>query len=276
MAEEEGSPRGPDKPHDTSLKPTAVKESGLVRSDFKRGLSALGVREGMMLEVHSSLSSFGYVDGGACTVISALMEAVGKNGAIVMPTFPVSRPLPLSDLDRQRGVIYKTKMLTEASTERSGMGIIADTFRKLPGVLTGRGEHRVSAWGRDAERNSQGLTNLIENGGYALLLGVDIYRLTAMHYVEGKLPEEIHGLYRPSEEVLKHYPADQWYVETGRPPVRAWYKIQDEAYRRGLIRERLIGKSTCMFFRLNDVVGIYEKEIASDPFALFGVGKNQP
>lgn len=226
-----------------------------------------------MLEVHSSLSSFGYVDGGACTVISALMNAVGKKGAIVMPTFPVSKPLPLSEVDRQRGVLYKTKVVAEASNERSGMGVIADTFRQLPGVLTGRGEHRVSAWGRDAETNSQGLSNLIQNGGHALLLGVDIYRLTAMHYMEGKLPEEIHELYRPSEEVLKHYPADQWYVETAKPPVQAWYKIQDEAYRRGLIREELIGKSKCMFFRLSDVVRIYEKEIASDPFALFGIEK---
>ena len=249
------------------------KKDSLTGPNLEKGLCAIGVREGMMLEVHSSLSSFGYVDGGAFTVISALMNAVGKNGAIVMPTFPVSDPLPLSEVDRERGVVYKTKAFKETSTERSGMGIIADTFRQLPGVLTGLGEHRVSAWGRDAEKNSQGLMNLIENGGYALLLGVDIYRLTAMHYMEGKLPEAIHGLYRASDKVLKHYPPDQWYVETGRPPVQAWYKIQDEAYRRGLVRDELIGKSKCMFFRLNDVVRIYEREIAADAFALFGVEK---
>ena len=249
--------------------------NGLTRRDLENRFRAIGVRKGMMLEVHSSLSSFGYVDGGAFTVIAALMNAVGKDGAIVMPTFLVSKPFPLSEEDRQRGVVYKAKVFGEASTERSGMGIIADTFRQLPGVLTGRGEHRVSAWGRDAERNSQGLTSLIENGGYALLLGVDIYRLTAMHYVEGKLPKAIHGLYRASEEVLKHYPIDQWYVETGKPPVQAWYKIQDEAYRRGLIRDEPIGKSKCMFFRLSDVVRIYEREIAADPFALFGIEKPQ-
>jgi len=245
--------------------------NGLTRQNLEKGFRALGVREGMMLEVHSSLSSFGHVDGGACTVIAALMNTVGKDGAIVMPTFPISKPLPLSEVDQQRGVTYKAKVFEEASTERSGMGIIADTFRQLPGVLTGRGEYRVSAWGWDAEENSQGLMNLIENGGYALLLGVDIYRLTAMHYVEGKLPEAIHKLYRASEEVLKHYPKDQWYVETGKPPVQAWYKIQDEAYRRGLIRDERIGNSRCMYFRLSEVVRIYEGKIAADPYALFGV-----
>lgn len=45
----------------------------------------IGVESGTVLEVHSSLSSFGYVDGGAETVISALKEAVGAGGSIFMP-----------------------------------------------------------------------------------------------------------------------------------------------------------------------------------------------
>jgi aminoglycoside N3'-acetyltransferase len=227
----------------------------------------------MLLEVHSSLSSLGHVDGGAATVINALMTVVGPNGGIVMPTFPVSAPLPLSDIDRERGVIFKIQKFDETSDARSGMGLIPDTFRKMLGVITGKGEHRVSAWGKDAEINADGLMNLIESGGYALLIGVDIYRLTSMHYMENKLPERIQMTYEASEEIVKYYPKDQWYIQTGSPPGQAWYKIQDEAYRRKLIREQRIGKSRCMFFRVNDVVRIYEKAIETDPFGLFGLSQ---
>ena len=255
---------------------------GLTRRDLEEGFRAIGVSRGMMLEVHSSLSSFGYVEGGADTVISALMDLVGKDGAIVMPTFPMSKRLPLTDIDRKRGVTYKIRIFDEASNERSGMGIISDTFRQMPGVMTGKGEHRVSAWGRDIQKNSQGLTNIIENGGYALLIGVDIYRLTSMHYVEKHLPQKIRDTYEAPDEVIAHYPKDQWYIETaknavspGEPLKRAWYKIQDDAYLRGMIRDNMIGKSKCMFFNVSDVVRLYEKAIETDPYNLFNVEQVQ-
>ena len=161
-----------------------IEKQPLTQVEIEDGFRNIGLRRGMFLEVHSSLSSLGYVEGGANTVICALKNIIGEDGAIVMPTFPVSLPLPLSNIDRQRGLTYKIKVYDEASDERSGMGIISDTFRQMPGVLTGKGIHRVSAWGRDADKNSVGLNNLINNDGHALLIGVDIYRLTSMHYVE--------------------------------------------------------------------------------------------
>ena len=49
-------------------------------------LGALGVQEGVVLMVHSSLSAIGYVEGGPQAVIDALQQAVGPSGTVVMPT----------------------------------------------------------------------------------------------------------------------------------------------------------------------------------------------
>lgn len=157
------------------------------KQDIITGLRKLGIEAGMELEVHSSLKSFGYVEGGAVTVIEAIKETVGCN--IFMPSLRLGPRLPLSEEDKRLGITLKIKILSP-DAEHSGMGLIADTFRQMPDVLTGDGIFRVSAWGRNADKVSSGFQYLIDNGGKALLLGVDIYRLTSMHYVEDLLPQK--------------------------------------------------------------------------------------
>ena len=52
----------------------------VTRREILRGLRALGLGEGAAVLVHSSLSSFGHVEGGAGTVIDALIDAVHDPG----------------------------------------------------------------------------------------------------------------------------------------------------------------------------------------------------
>ena len=49
-------------------------------------LAALGVSPGSVFIVHSSLSSLGYVTGGAHTVVLALLDVLGPEGTLVVPT----------------------------------------------------------------------------------------------------------------------------------------------------------------------------------------------
>ena len=49
-------------------------------------ISCLGLKKGDVVMVHTSLKSMGYICGGAQTVIEALLEVVGNEGTIMMPT----------------------------------------------------------------------------------------------------------------------------------------------------------------------------------------------
>jgi aminoglycoside 3-N-acetyltransferase len=99
--------------------------------DIKSGFQTLGVKEGSLLGVHRSLSSFGHVTGGANTILEALFETVGHTGTIVMSTYLLSRPLELTAEDISRGMTWKVKRLAfDDLSSPSGMGVIADTFRQ--------------------------------------------------------------------------------------------------------------------------------------------------
>jgi hypothetical protein len=102
---------------------------------------------------------------------------------------------------------------------------------------------------------------------------VDIYKLTAMHYVEGLLPQDISDIFKPSKEVQKIYPSEQWLIETGKPPVKPWYTIQQMAYQKGYVKEIVIGKSKCMYFNVKEVIDLYANALRKDPYALYGLRK---
>ena len=246
----------------------------LTRTDVETGLRTLGLADGMAIEVHSSLSAFGTVDGGAETVIDALMNVIGPDGALVMPAFPYSPPQPLSDEDQARGIVLKLRLLTPDASERTGMGVIADTFRRRPDVVTGPGFHRTCAWGKDVDKHSQSFQHLLDIDGWALLLGVDIHSLSTMHYAEhraGGVPAGITACFAAGADLKVDYPPDKWYVEVGSTPEDGWGKIQAEAFRRGLIRQRLIGSARCLLFRAAAVTAIFEEALRADPYGLFGV-----
>lgn len=67
-----------------------AKEGGkphVTSADIAQGLRRVGLGKGDLVVVHSSLSAFGYVEGGADGVITALLETVGEEGTVAMPTF---------------------------------------------------------------------------------------------------------------------------------------------------------------------------------------------
>ena len=164
--------------------------------DIIAGLEKSGIEQNDRLMVHCSLSSFGWVDGGEQTLITALQRAVGIGGVVMMPTFTYGQ----EPFDR--------------SCTPSRTGIISEAFRLSPDVI--RSEHpgfSVAIWGRKAADLAAGhrteagvgrdtpLHRLIEHNGKILLMGVDQLANSTFHLAQDLAQVPYLGRFRMTEIV---------------------------------------------------------------------------
>jgi aminoglycoside 3-N-acetyltransferase len=222
------------------------------------GLRALGLQAGDGVVVHSSLKSFGKVEGGPAAVIAALMEVLTPQGTLLMPSFNHGAAFE----DGAPG-FYDPR---ETPTTN---GAIPDCFWRMPGVMRSLDPtHPVAAWGRNARRYTEfhhrtltmgpqspiGL--LHADGGYGLLLGVDYHSNTFHHVVEMSTSAPCLG-YRSEAYPLitpdgRRVMGRTWgWRETGCPITdRAVYAAHMEA--NGLQRVAQIGGCQATCYRLRD------------------------
>lgn len=101
-------------------------------------LRKIGIKAGDVILVHSSLSSMGFVEGGAKTVIDALEAVIGKEGTLLFPSFTYRE-------------VYETHRFSICDSEVC-VGKIPETFRKEAGVIRSiHPTHSVCARGRFAK-----------------------------------------------------------------------------------------------------------------------------
>jgi len=63
------------------------RRQALTRQAIAAALPELGVEPGGFVVLHSSLSSLGWVDGGAEAVVEGFLDALGPQGTLMVPTF---------------------------------------------------------------------------------------------------------------------------------------------------------------------------------------------
>lgn len=137
-------------------------------------LKNLGVRPGDLLNLKISLKSIGWIEGGASTVLDAILEVIGKKGTIVSDSFVKAYPL---------GLLRRSKMYSDKNTP-SYAGAIANTMIKRQDSF--RSNHpiqRFTAIGHKAQElmNNHGpddyaydvLRVMAESGGKNLKIGKD-------------------------------------------------------------------------------------------------------
>ena len=255
----------------------AVSAVNVTKEDIKQGLERLGIRPGCILGVHSSLGSFGHVVGGANTVLEALFENVGPDGTIVMSTYLLTRPIPLTEQDTASGLTWKVRRIAFDDLDTpSGMGIIADTFKRRRDVVRWyHPVHSLTAWGKDAAIYCQGFKPLVEAGGSILLLGVQMDRCSALHLAEEQvqLPDEIQRLmeWEVPEELHQVYPSKEWAIG-GKGSWGDFLIVQQEAEKLGLITNGMIGLAAARLFSAGPMVALYKKLLEENPYRMFGAG----
>ena len=223
-----------------------------------RQLLELGVKPGGVLLVHTSFSKVRPVEGGPAGLIRALQAALGVDGTLVMPSMSYDDDHPFD----------------QRQTSCPEMGIVADTFWRLPGVMRSDNNHAFAAIGPEAERIlaphpidvPHGLNSpagrVYELDGQVLLLGVGHDSNTTVH-----LAENLAGVrYRRSKYITL--------LKEGRP-VRFDYREIDHCCQnfalvdgwleeRGLQRRGTVGHAAARLVRSRDVVSVVTEHLAEN------------
>jgi aminoglycoside 3-N-acetyltransferase len=170
-------------------------------AEIARDASALGVRSGDVVMVHTRMSAIGWVVGGADAVVLGLLEALGTDGSLMVlagghdDTYYDMGEWP----ERWRhayleGMPAFDPEVSEVSPE---YGRLPERIRTWPGAL--RSAHPESAvaaigaraaWLVDPHPGDDGFgpgtpyARLVEAGGKVLMLGAPLDTITMLHHAE--------------------------------------------------------------------------------------------
>ncbi|MEV1119486.1 AAC(3) family N-acetyltransferase [Actinosynnema sp. NPDC049800] len=177
------------------------------RESIGTQLRAAGLRRGDTVLVHSSLSSLGWVCGGATTVVSALLDVLGEAGTLVTPAQSADNsdpagwrnpPVPESWWPEIRA---STPPYDPRTTPSTGVGVIPEAVRNRPGAV--RSAHPQTSFAAIGARAAEvvaehaldsrlgersPLARLEAMDARVLLLGVGFDSCTAFHLAEYRLP----------------------------------------------------------------------------------------
>lgn len=202
----------------------------VTRNELAEALAGLGLGDGDVVLVHASLSSLGFVVGGALTVVQALLDGVGRAGTVVAPTFTTGNCDPARwAVTRGRAVPSpwwpkvreSLPAFDPGATPSENMGAVAELVRTWPGAV--RSAHpqtsfaSVGAAALPLMRNhprgchlgpDTPLARLAAQKAKVLLLGVSYRVCTAFHLAEY---QQVDPPLRDYECVVRENGRAQWF-----------------------------------------------------------------
>jgi len=237
-------------------------------------LKELGIHAGDHVLVHASLSQIGQVDGGAPSVIEALLTVLTEQGTLLMPSFQNGSQFELLSA----GVCFDLR------NSPSELGLISETFRKMSTVKRSLNPtHCVAAMGAKADeilsdhqlcKVSTGYGSPYEKnalcGGKILLLGVDHTANTTLHFVENTNGAPTLGTRLFTAEViddLGHKHAVE--MLSHRPGLKRCYTtVEPLLLAAGLQTNGKIGDADCRLINASGIIEIVGKKIQANPLFL--------
>jgi aminoglycoside N3'-acetyltransferase len=222
-------------------------------------LRTLGVQPGSVLLVHTAFSRVGPLDGGPDALIDSLIDVLGPDGTLVMPSW--------TDEDDQPFDPASTSALPH-------LGIVADTFWRRPGVLRGSHPFAVAAVGAHADHITSaplvlpphapdsGVARVHELDGWVLLLGVDHDANTTIHLAE--LTAGVPYWHANHITVLEDGGPKRIYYAENDSCCQRFSLAGDWLRERDLQREGPVGNAHAMHVRSRDVVETVVEELRDD------------
>jgi len=230
----------------------------------------IGIETGDSIVCHSSLFKLGKIEGGINSIVSTLLELLGKNGNIVVPTFTYS---------------FMRNTLYDVENSPSTVGVLGDLIRQRnDSVRSLDGNFSWSAIGKDREelmridtKESFGKNSffdkLRDRNGKCLLLGVDFDALPFFMFLEKELNvsyrynKEFSGETKIGERIKQdnfiHYVRDE-----KLNPKTARLKIGKLIKSDPRCKIRKIGYGEAICAPLTLVQQYVEKHLLEDPFIL--------
>ncbi|CAL5871544.1 uncharacterized protein PFLUO_LOCUS5797 [Penicillium psychrofluorescens] len=177
------------------------------RDSLAADLRDVGLKGGEVVLLHSSLRSLGWVCGGAEAVVLALLDVLGPEGTLVVPSQTRYNSDPASWKNSPVPEVWwpiiraHTPPFDPCTSRPEGMGAIAEAVRTWPGAV--RSAHPQTSFAavgprakslmdyhpldcRLGERSP--LARLEDAGAQVLLVGVGFDSCTAFHLAEYRIP----------------------------------------------------------------------------------------
>ncbi|MFE4797149.1 aminoglycoside N(3)-acetyltransferase [Streptomyces sp. NPDC056708] len=249
-------------------------------------LSELGVERNGILLVHASMRAVGSVSGGVRAVVTALRDALGGHGTLVVPAFtPENSDTSPHYLDRVRGLTDRARDAVRASmppfdpatSAAPSMGRLAEAVRLTEGAA--RSVHpqtSFAALGPSARKlvahhrpdchlgEDSPLARLYDLRAQVLLLGTGFDTCTAFHLGEYRVPAPPRRTYRC---VVTAGGRRQWweYEDVALDDSDFAALGADFARSRNSAAVRIgpVGSSTSRLFRFTDAVDFASRWLSS-------------
>lgn len=237
------------------------------KTDIVEGLKRLGLKTGDIVMVHSSLSSFGRVEGGAETVVRALLEVIGHEGTLVVPTF-------------SHYLLGDEKVWDRENTP-SLTGVISETVRKWAGAIrSSHAAHPIAAVGAKAEylcsepyKTGFGpdspFKKLVDLNAYILLMGVDYNRCTIFHLLEAEANVSYRFLEERKATIIingvENPDGSAWEYTRNDDIINDFLTFGKLLEEKGYVKIERIGNSINRIFRAGEMYELGMEKLAQNP-----------